>query len=183
MISHFKSVTLCCAFAILFSIIGIAQTKQALAPPAPIPEQILAAKKIFIANAGGDEMAENDPIFTGGPARAYNQFYDAMKTWGRFAIVSSPAEADMLLEIRQDVSAVTPTGRSAASSSYIPQFSLKIRDPKSNALLWGFNIHTTFGIGQSASDANFDQAVDRLVTDLRVLVAQSAPPAASENKP
>ena len=146
--------------------------KPATVPPAPIPAQILAAKKIFIANAGGDEMTLGDQIFTGGPARAYNQFYAAIKTWGRYEIVGSPAEADLLMEVRQDVSAVTPAGK--GSSSYIPQFRLKIRDPKTDALLWGFDVHSAFGVGQSASDRNFDEAVDRLVADLQTLVGQSA---------
>ena len=170
MIRHFKITALHFTLAVLVPCISLAQTKQASAPPAPVPAQILAAKKIFIANAGGDEMAPRDPIFSGGPDRAYNQFYAAMKAWSRFEIVDSPAQADLLLEIRQDVSAVTPSGK--GSSLFIPQFRLKIRDPKTNALLWGFDVHSEFGVGQANSDRNFDQAVDRLVSDFRALVAR-----------
>jgi hypothetical protein len=125
------------------------------------------------ANAGGDEMTGDDPIFNGGPGRAYNEFYAAMKSWGRFEIVNSPADADLLLEIRQYVSAVTPTGR--GSSSFIPQFGLKIRDPKTNAILWGFNVHSQFGAGQADSDRNFSSAVGRLATEVRILVAPPEP--------
>jgi hypothetical protein len=159
--------------SLLLTVGSIAQTKQVPAPSAPVPAQIQTAKKVFIANAGGDEMAEEDQRFSGGPDRAYNEFYTAIRSWGRFEIVNSPAEADLLLEIRQDVSAVTPTGR--GGSSFIPQFRLKIRDPKTNAMLWGFNVHSEFGVGQGASDRNFDSAVDRLVTDLRILVTPSQP--------
>jgi hypothetical protein len=154
------------------SILTAQQSKPV--PAAPVPAQILAAKKVFIANAGGDEMTGDDQRFSGTPERAYNEFYAAMKSWGRFEIVNSPSDADLLLEIRQYVSAVTPTGR--GSSSFIPQFQLKIRDAKSNALLWGFNVHSHFGIGQADSDRNFSSAVGRLATELRILVAPPEPP-------
>jgi hypothetical protein len=49
-------------------------------PLAPIPSQILAAKKIFIANRGGDEVLFDSPQYSGGPDRLYNEFYAAMKS-------------------------------------------------------------------------------------------------------
>jgi len=171
MIRHFGTASLVLILATLQLPLSVAQNKPAAAPPAPIPTQILAAKKVFIANAGGDQMGPDDPQFTGGPDRAYNQFYAAMKSWGRFEIVNSPAEADLLLEIRQEVG-VSVTSRGAG---YIPLYRLAIRDPKSNALLWGFNIQSEFGLGQGNSDRIFDQVVDRLVMQLRVLVTQSQP--------
>jgi hypothetical protein len=153
---------------------------QKQAPSAPVPPQILAAKKIFIANAGGDEMTENDPVFSGGPARAYNQFYAAMKSWGHLDLVGSPGEADLLIEVRQDVSAVTPPGK--GGSAYIPQFRVKIRDPKTNALLWGFNVHAEFGLGQGASDRNFDQAIEQLVADVQGLIGVTSGAVSNANR-
>jgi len=132
MIRCFRNVVLCFSFAALQVSFSMAQSKPAPAPQAPIPPQILAAKKAFIANAGGDEMANNYPRFSGRPDRAYNEFYAAVKSWGRFEIVGSPAEADLLLEVRQSVSA----GPGPGGSSLIPQFRLKIRDARTNALLW-----------------------------------------------
>jgi hypothetical protein len=167
MIRRFRTVVLCLSLAALQISFSMAQSKPAPAPPAPIPQQIFAAKKIFIANAGGDEMANFDPRFSGRPDRAYNEFYAAVKSWGRFEIVGSPAEADLLLEVRQSVS----TGPASGSD---PQFRLKIRDARTNALLWSFNIHSQFGLGQAESDRNFDQAVNRLVTELRALVTPPA---------
>ena len=70
------------------------------APAAPIPAQILAAKKVFLANAGGDQTLPDDGQFSGGVERSYNQFYAAIKTWGRYEIVGAPGDADLLLEIR-----------------------------------------------------------------------------------
>jgi len=171
----FRITMLCLTLTVLQLPLSMAQSKPAVAPAAPIPPSILAAKKVFIANAGGDEMTGDDPSFSGGPDRAYNEFYAAMKSWGRFEVVNSPGDADLLLEIRQSVSAVTPTGRGA--SSFIPQFELKIRDPRTNTLLWGFHVHGRFGIGQAESDRNFSSAVGRLATDLRILLAPPEPSA------
>ncbi len=168
---RFRIAVLCLTLAMLQPPPSMAQSKPTAVPTAPVPPQILNAKKVFIANAGGDEMTPGDPIFSGGPDRAYNQFYAAIKSWGRFNIVGSPADADLLLDIRQEVQTVTLGGKSGGSAT--PLFGLDIRDPKTNALLWAFHIHSEFGLGQGNSDRNFDQAVDRLVNDLRILVTPS----------
>jgi hypothetical protein len=92
-----------------------------------------------------------------------------MKSWGRFDVAGSPADSDLRLEIRQEVQTVSLGGKAGGSDT--PLFQLIIRDPKTNTLLWGFHVHSTFGIGQGNSDRNFDEAVDRLVSDLRGLVS------------
>lgn len=170
MIRHFKIAVLC-LLGILQLPLSIAQGKSV--PTAPVPPQILAAKKVFIANAGGDEMTPDDPIFSGGPDRAYNQFYAATKSWGRLSIVSSPADADLLLEIRQEVQTVALGGKAGGSAT--PLFHLEIRDPKTNALLWGFHMHAEFGLGQANSDRNFDSAIEHLVSDLQMLCVPLQP--------
>src|ERR1035441_8663261 len=68
----------------------------AQAPAAPIPSQILTAKKVFISNAGGEYDAG---IWSGGRERSYNEFYAAMKSWGRYELVSSPGDADLVFQV------------------------------------------------------------------------------------
>lgn len=165
----YKVTPLVVVFVVLTSA-ATAAVESKTAPAAPVPAQIVSAKKVFIANAGGDQMAEDDPIFSGGPDRAYNQFYAAMKSWGRFELVGSPTAADLLLEIRQEVQTVSLGGKAGADT---PLFQLVIRDPKTNALLWGFRVHTKFGVGQANSDRNFDQAIYRLMSDVQGLVSQT----------
>jgi hypothetical protein len=169
MIRGFRTVVLCFFISALQISFSMAQGKPVPVPPAPIPPQILAAKKVFIANAGGDEMATNEPRFSGTSDRAYSEFYAAVKSWGRFEIVASPAEADLLLEVRQSVSE-GGGGGGAGGFSLTPLFYLTIRDAKTNALLWGFCVHSAFGLGQGESDRNFEQAIYRLTADLRTLV-------------
>jgi hypothetical protein len=99
------------------------QTKPAVRQ-APVPSQVLSAKKVFIAYAGGDS---NSAGYSGDVNRTYNQFYAAIKDWGEYEIVSAPANADLVLKINFD---------SGGATSITPRFTLDIRDPRSNVLLW-----------------------------------------------
>jgi hypothetical protein len=96
-----KFPALCVAIAVLvFTPLLTAEQSKGLAP-APAPPQIAAAQKVFISNAGGSSLDAviDETIFNGGPDRPYNQFYAARKSWGRYDLVSSPADADLVLEI------------------------------------------------------------------------------------
>src|ERR1700758_2121046 len=66
---------------------------------APVPPALLAAKKIFISNAGADSGLFPHP-FSGDPDRAYNKFYAALQNWGRYQCVTDPSEADLVLELQ-----------------------------------------------------------------------------------
>src|SRR5215813_3312440 len=66
---------------------------------APIPSPIPNAKKVFIANAGADALVAALDQGKGTGDRFYNIFYAAMKTWGHYELLDSPAGADLVLEI------------------------------------------------------------------------------------
>jgi len=161
----------------LFTGFAAAQGKQQ-AEPAPIPTQISTAKRVFIANAGGDDPGVLEPLFSGGPDRAYNQFYAAKKSAGRYELVGSPAEADLLFEVRFTVipdkrpTGLWGTGGTGDSNDAV--FRLEIRDPKMNALLWAYNEHMEWAILQGNRNKNFDQALARLVTDVASVAARAA---------
>jgi hypothetical protein len=52
------------------------QAKETL--PAPMPSQIMNAKKVFLSNAGGDSHG----LYSGEPRRLYDQFYAALRKLG-----------------------------------------------------------------------------------------------------
>jgi hypothetical protein len=146
---------------------------------APVPAPILAAKKVFIANDGGEAIFD-DPKY-GDVDRAYNQFYAAMKTWGRYELAGTPADADLLLEIRLTVSwqpREVLREQSSSAVPYDPLFRLVIRDARTNAVLWGLTEHVRWAILQGNLDKNFDQAMAKLVGDVQALTGQAANPAA-----
>src|SRR6266480_2806461 len=76
MTKHLKAAILCFGLAmpLLSGPISAAQQKKPT-HPAPIPAQILTAKKVFIANGGGDESRYEEASYSGGPDRTYNEFY------------------------------------------------------------------------------------------------------------
>jgi hypothetical protein len=182
MTRQFKAALLEVSLAISLLPVSVLAAEQAKpAPPAPIPPQILAAKKVFVANAGGDEPLIDDGQFSGGSDRTYNQFYAAMKTWGRYELVGAPVDADVLFEIEftvPPIAGAASRGDSIAGRPYDPQFRLVIRDPKTNALLWAFTEHAAWAILQGNRDKNFDQALARIVSDVQGLSAS-----ADANKP
>lgn len=157
-------------------LIQAADTKQV--QPAPVPAQIVAAKRVFIANAGGDDPGIHEPLFSGGLDRAYSQFYDAIKSSGRYELVGSPAEADLLLEIRftviPDRRPAGLWGSNNTGDAYDALFRVEIRDPKLNALLWAFNEQMEWAMLLSNRNRNFDQASARIANDVLSLAARAA---------
>jgi hypothetical protein len=99
----------------------------------------------------------------------------AMQTWGRYDLVTSPSNADLVFEIRF----TSPMYMNGGMSRYQPQFGLRILDAKTHFLLW--NLAEGVG-GESGQDVwlkKFDQGLDALMADLKRL---SAPSAASDPK-
>jgi len=159
---------------LLLQVSGLAADQPKVAPAAPVPPQILAAKKVFIANAGGDDRWYENPIFNGGPLRAYNEFYAAVKTAGRYEIVGSPADAELIFEIGLTVTEVSGGGGGKGAYWYDPQGRLTIRDPKTNVLLWAFTEHVQWALLRENRQKNFDQTMAKIVSDLQGLSTPSS---------
>jgi hypothetical protein len=176
MTQHLKAAVLCFGLAMCFlpGVGQAAQQKKATAP-APIPAQIVTARKVFIANGGGDESRYDGSFYTGGPDRAYNEFYAAMKTWGRYELVASPADADLVFEIRLTVTSMQPTGGLAgASAESDSQLRIVIRDVKTHELLWALTEHVELAVLQSNRDKNFEQALAAVVAEVQRIAGPAA---------
>lgn len=176
---QFGALYLALALCILRASFLAAQKPQP-APAAPIPAQILTAKKAFIANGGGEERSYEEPRF-GAPDRAYNQFYAAIKSSGRFELVLAPVDADIILQIAFTVQQAeqSVTKGNSMGTPFDPQFRLEIRDPKANTLLWAFTEHAQWAVLQSNRDRNFDQALAKVVAHLQNL--EAPPGSAAQN--
>ncbi len=142
---------------------------------APIPQQILAAKKVFISNAGG--MLDLN-VVSGDPRRDYNQFYAAMQAWGRYSLVGSPADADIVAQI----SIIYIPRQIGAEEVPFPSFRVALLDSKTGINLWVLdeflvdkpNLGLIF---KKNRDKVFDEAIEKLVNDLKALTATPAEPA------
>jgi hypothetical protein len=142
---------------------------------APVPSIIGSAQRVFISNAGSDSYQAGSyfrrEAYAGGPNRFYNQFYAAMKTWGRFTLTDSPANAEVVYEVRFTDPVVDQTSHGAGSYSYDPQLGLNLLDPQTRVVLWSLTEHIAPALSVSGANKNFDSAVARIVTRAKGLVA------------
>lgn len=147
-----------------------------LALTAPVPGQIITAKRVFISNAGSESYGSESYFrltrYGGGPDRFYNQFYAAMKNWGRYALADSPANADMVCEVRFTSPIVDKQPR--LELVYDPQLNLTFVDPKTRVALWSLTEHIETAQNSVGDNRNFDQAVSRIVDRTRLLASGSA---------
>ena len=165
---------LCFALTFSFTVAASAQAQES--PSAPVPAQLVTAGKIFISNAGGDIDPNTRRLgeFLGLPIRPYNEFYSAMKSWGRYQIVSAPSDADLIFEISFSVSLAT--GGADA------KFHLVILDPKTHVTLWAFTEYIENAILGSNREKHFEQGMESIVADAKSLSTFSAPaPAPAKN--
>jgi hypothetical protein len=165
-----KSATFCLALAILASLPLLNAQKSKDPTPAPVPAQIAAARKVFISNAGGEsfETVIDQTVFNGGPDRPYNQFYATVKDWGRCELVSSPSDADLVLEISWTLS---DTG---LRLPVLGQLRLAVIDPKTHVILWNFTEYVRGAMLLGNRDKNFDQAMTTIVNRLKILMVPTA---------
>ncbi|MFZ1929934.1 MAG: hypothetical protein WAU50_12415, partial [Candidatus Sulfotelmatobacter sp.] len=163
----------CIAVAMLGLVAGLS-AQQAKGPAsAPVPPQIAMAKKAFISNGGGESFEDvfDETVFDGGPDRPYNQFYAAVKDWGRFDIVSSPADADLVLEISW---VLTDTG---LRLPVLGQLRLAIIDPRTHITLWNLTEYVRGAILLGNRDKNFDHAMTTILNRMKLLAVPAATPA------
>jgi len=134
-------------------------------PPAPLPAVVVNAKKIFLTNGGGSNLA-------------YDSFYAEMKDWGKYQIVGSPDEADLIVELAYRVeqggtriwsSTNTYNNTTAIHSAQIvdPQLVLTIYDAKSKQSLWAAIDHRRLARMQKNREKETIKSAERLVGELK----------------
>lgn len=152
----------------------ISAAPEAAVPLAPVPTPLLNAKKLFISNAGADSGLFPHP-FSGDPDRPYNQFYAAIKSWGRYELVDDPANADVVFELHLTApnGPQSPSKQNGASDP-LPMFRLTILDRKTHYVLWALTESIGFAFLQKTHDHNFDLALAAITDDLRRLTSTPA---------
>jgi hypothetical protein len=158
-------------FISLLALIAVpfASAQKLVDPPvAPIPAQILSAKRAFIAN-GGSSVLIADTI---SPNFPYDELYAKMRSWGRYELLSAPADADLVFEIR---------------ISRMFQLQLLVIDPKTHTTLWTMYEQFNEAVEDSNKRKNLDAGIAALLTGLRKLTSPPAPtlaaPAKKEKQP
>lgn len=162
----FFIIILFAAIAAAPSAIPAQQTKAAAPAAAPIPAQLLSAKRAFISNAGTDAMSRAALVDKQMDVNsAYNQFYAAINNWKRFDLVSAPADADLVLEI-SFTSPESDCGRGECADA---QLTLVVYDARTHFRLWTFSEGIEGAILAGTWKKNFSSAVDSLISDFQQL--------------
>jgi hypothetical protein len=126
---------------------------------APVPIQILTGKKVFISNGVSTAAADV-------PNLPYNEFYANMKAWGRYELAATPADADLVFELRYV---------SDPPSPYL-ELRLAIRDPKTRTVLWSFVDSVDPATREVTRRKNFELAMTKFVQDVKTLAGSPVAP-------
>lgn len=138
------------------------QTGATVRQQAPVPVQIAAARTAFISNAGADVVSNDSFRRVGDPNLPYDSFYAAMKSAGRFNLAATPAQADLVMEIRF----AAPTVGSGNTAGIQQYFELTIFDAKSRFLLWTIVEPVQGAIRETTFEKNFATGLGALMKDL-----------------
>jgi hypothetical protein len=147
---------------------GLSEDKKKV-PLAPLPAVIVDAKKVFLSNGGGSNLA-------------FDAFYAAMKDWGWYEIVGSPDESDLIVELAYKVEQEgthvwsthnTYTGATQVHSAQIvdPQVMLTIYDGKTKTQLWAETDHRRLARLEKNREKETVISAQRLVDDLKARAA------------
>jgi len=131
---------------------------------APVPTPLVSGKKVFVSFDPGDVLAFPS-VYSGGPERAYNEFYADMKQWGHYELVLDPQSADLIFSVRFVESGGLPW----------PQIRLAISDAKTHVILWGFVEQINGALFKRHRDQAFSNTVMWLVNDVQELLVPGSP--------
>jgi hypothetical protein len=141
--------------------------------PAPVPLQIASAQRVFISNSGAECGPFGQAPFSGGPDRAYNDFYAGMKAWGRYTIVNTPVESDLVMEIHFQCP-VYAEQKVEKIVEIDPQFRLILLDPRTHIQLWAIIEHFNNAFLQENRDKDFGGAMGSLLARLKDVAAMAS---------
>lgn len=138
-------------------------------PEAPLPAAIGNAKRVFLTNGGGSDLA-------------YDAFYADMKEWGKYEIVGSPEAADLIIElsyhVENDGTRVWSATNSYTGKTHVysvedldPQVFLKIYDAKTKTALWSAVDHSRPARREKNEEKETIKSADRLVEQLKTRVS------------
>jgi len=167
---HMKNLATSVAFCAILSLACLAgaKDKKKPVPVAPLPSVVVNAKKIFLSNGGGSNLA-------------YDAFYSKMKEWGKYEIVGSPEEADLIVELSYRVedkgtrvwsSTNTYNDTTQVHSAHMidPQLILTIYDAKTKNSLWSETDHRRLARREKNREKETVNSAQRLVDDLKTRV-------------
>jgi hypothetical protein len=151
--------------AVLLCTAALSAQVPAYTVAGPIPPVLRSVKAIFISNGGSDGELFPDS-FSGDDDRPYSQFYAALKSTGKYDLVSSPYQADFVLYLRLLV-AYCPSkeAKCVGTNGLLPMFRLTIYDRQTHFVLWTITEPIEGALLLKNQNRNFDSALSSLVRE------------------
>lgn len=177
-----KRIAAVLTYALLFTQFAYAAQPMQAPSPQLVPaaseaaaqSRLLSAKNIYIADDGADEH------FPGSPTEAEHAFAASLRAWGRYNIVPTAQEADVVLQVRAGVksSYVPSSDGTYGYDVYNPFFRLTIAEPATLDPLWVITVPVLTGHRKSDRADLFNISAGNLTSQLKLLT--NTPLSASE---
>ena len=143
-------------------------------PSAPLPAAVVHARKAFLLNGqtSGQYLTKNGNIL------AFDTLYTDMKRWGKYELVDSPTEADIVVELQyrpysegsRSFGVYNPSTRTVQTRSvdqFGADFALVIYEAKSKEQLWSASDEPGAARLVKNQQKEVIKSIDRLVEGLK----------------
>ena len=146
---------------LLFAAFSFAQDQKPAATPISPSARLAAAKTAYLRNGGGSEIP-------------YNVIESGVEGWGRFTLVDSPQQADVIIEVQAPeeetgTSVSSSDGHSASAShdTSVAIIKLTVYDAKTHLPLWTVVERPKGGFKEKTRNDNLVKAAEKLVSEFR----------------
>jgi hypothetical protein len=157
---------------------------------APLPSELLTAKKVFLSKGVGAAAFTVE----GGFDLAFDAFYSDMKSWGRYVITDKPEDADLIMQVSYTAasggthvysSTNTYTNQTNVYSQQILDLNLTlvVYDSHAKTELWSTSVAPGTARLKKNQEKEMIKAGEKLVTTLKQRMALSPPTPSPANVP
>jgi hypothetical protein len=154
------------AAILLFSLLSLVPLgAESKSISAPIPTQIATARTAFLSNAC--------TLDYNSCRKAYNDIYEGLQKWGKFKLVGTTEDADLVLELHY--------APAKPPSTQIP-FRIVILDAHNQFKLWTINEPIDYSFTAAKSASTLGDAVQRVLADFKVIAAPGATAGAAQKQ-
>jgi len=161
--------------ALLLGSFALAQGKlpRRDVPEAPLPAVVVNAKRVFLLNG----QTTSEFLTRNGNALAFDSLYADMRSWGKYELVDSPRDADIVIELQYRPHLVgsgsfgtynTMTTRNLGAAD----FALVIYEAKSKNQLWSVTDACRAALRVKNQQKEVVKSIGWLVKDLRIRSAR-----------
>jgi len=144
-------------------------------PEAPLPTAVVSAKRVFLR----DGQTTSEFLTKNGNALAFDSLYAQMKGWGKYTLVDSPKDADIIIELQyrpyaagsRSFGMYSPSSQTINTRSVVipaADFALVLYDAKSREQLWSVTDACRAARRVKNQQKEVVKSIGRLVEDLRI---------------